>query len=137
MTFAEAIASAEAQYQQQRTAYVAALSPEQLEAIQRNASKPRPIGRRITIERERGGGGLSVAVSVCGDHQTDQGGEVTQQSIDQEIYRQRLIDYVKANSNKNEQQAIEYLDQNCPAWRHGVAPAAGVVEVAETGDQEQ
>ena len=54
MTFAEAIASAEAQYQQQRTAYVAALSPEQLEAIQRNAAKPRPIGSRITIERERG-----------------------------------------------------------------------------------
>jgi len=37
---------------------------------------------------------------------------VTQQSIDQEIYRQRLIDYVKANSNKNE-------------------------KVAETGDQEE
>ena len=54
MTFAEAIASAEAQYQQQRTAYVAALSPEQLEAIQRNAEKPRPTCRRITIERERG-----------------------------------------------------------------------------------
>ena len=54
MTFAEALASAEAQYQQQRAAYVTSLSPEQLEAIQRNASKPRPIGRRITIERERG-----------------------------------------------------------------------------------
>ena len=54
MTFAEALASAEAQYQQQRVAYAAALSPEQLEAIQRNAAKPRPIGRRITIERERG-----------------------------------------------------------------------------------
>lgn len=54
MTFAEALTSAEAQYQQHRVAYVAALSPEQLEAIQRNASKPRPIGRRITIERERG-----------------------------------------------------------------------------------
>ena len=53
MTFAEAIAHAEAQYQQHRAAYVAALSPEQLEAIQRNASKPRPIGRRITIEREK------------------------------------------------------------------------------------
>lgn len=53
MTFAEAIASAEAQYQQQRAAYVAALSPERLEAIQRNNSKPRPTGRRITIERER------------------------------------------------------------------------------------
>ena len=47
---------------------------------------------------------------------------MTQQSIDQEIYRQRLIDYVKANSNKNEQQAIDYLDQNCPAWRQGVVP---------------
>lgn len=54
MTFVEALASAEAQYQQQRAAHVAALSPEQLEAIQRNAEKPRPIGRRITIERERG-----------------------------------------------------------------------------------
>lgn len=54
---------------------------------------------------------------------------MTQRSIDQEIYRQRLIDYVKANSNKNEQQAIDYLDYNCPAWRQGVAPEAGVIEV--------
>ena len=53
MTFAEALASAEAQYQQQRATYVAALLPERLEAIQRNAEKPRPTGRRITIERER------------------------------------------------------------------------------------
>ena len=53
MTFAEALASAEAQYQQQRAAYVAALSPEQLEAIQRNDSMPRRTGRRNTIERER------------------------------------------------------------------------------------
>lgn len=54
MTFAEALASAEAQCQQQRAAHVAAMSPEQLERIQRNAEKPRPTGRRITIERERG-----------------------------------------------------------------------------------
>ena len=54
MTFAEALASAEAQYQQQWAAYVAALSPEQMEAIQRNAAKPRQVGIRITIERERG-----------------------------------------------------------------------------------
>lgn len=54
MTFAEALVSAEEQYQQRRAAYVAALSPEQVEAIQRNAEKPRPTGRRITIERERG-----------------------------------------------------------------------------------
>ena len=53
MTFAEALASAEAQYQQHRAAYVAALSPERLEAIQRNAAKPRATGRRITIEREQ------------------------------------------------------------------------------------
>lgn len=53
MTFTEALASAKAQYQQQRATYVAALSPEQLEAIQRNDSKPRPTGRRITIEREQ------------------------------------------------------------------------------------
>lgn len=54
MTFAGALASAKAQYQQQRAAYVAALSAEQAERIQRNAAKPRHIGRRITIERERG-----------------------------------------------------------------------------------
>ena len=53
MTFAEAPASAEAQYQQQRAVYVASMSPEQLEAIQRNAEKPRPTGHRITIEREQ------------------------------------------------------------------------------------
>ena len=53
MTFAEALASAEAQCQQQRAAYVTSLSPDQLEAIQRNNSKPRPTGRRITIEREQ------------------------------------------------------------------------------------
>ena len=54
MTFAEALTSAEAQYQQHLAAYVAAISPERLEAIQRNAEKPRPSGRRITIEREHG-----------------------------------------------------------------------------------
>ena len=53
MTFSEALASAEAQYQQHRAAYVTSLSPEQLEAIQRNAAKPRQVGRRITIEREQ------------------------------------------------------------------------------------
>ena len=51
--FEQAIAHAEEQYQQRRAAYVAALSPGQLEAIQRNAAKPRHIGRRITIEREQ------------------------------------------------------------------------------------
>lgn len=54
MTFEEALASAEAQYQQRRAACVATLPPEQLGAIQRNAAKPRQTGRRITIERERG-----------------------------------------------------------------------------------
>ena len=53
MTITEALARAEAQYQQQRAVYVASLSPEQVEAIQRNNSKPRPTGRSITIERER------------------------------------------------------------------------------------
>ena len=61
---------------------------------------------------------------------------MTQQTINQEIYRQRLIDYVKASSNKNEQQATDYLDHNCPAWRQGVAPEAGKVEVAYTGEDE-
>ena len=54
MTPSEALASSEEQYQQQRAAYVATLSPEQLDAIQRNDSMPRRTGRRITIERERG-----------------------------------------------------------------------------------
>ena len=54
MTFTEALTSAEAQYQQHRAAYVAVLSPEQLDAIQRNDSMPRRTGRRNTIERERG-----------------------------------------------------------------------------------
>ena len=54
MTFAEALASAEAQYQQHRAAYVASLSQERLERIRRNLGLPGPTGRRITIERERG-----------------------------------------------------------------------------------
>ena len=54
MTFAEALASAEAQCRQHRAAYVATLSPEQLKSIQHNAANPRPTGHRITIERERG-----------------------------------------------------------------------------------
>ena len=53
MTFTEALTVAEAQYQQQRAAYIAALSLEQADAIQRNDSMPRSTGRRITIERER------------------------------------------------------------------------------------
>ena len=54
MTFEQALASAEEQCQQHLATYVAALSPEQLGAIQRNAAKPRPTGRHITIEREQG-----------------------------------------------------------------------------------
>ena len=54
MTHEQALTSAEAQCQQQRDDYVASPSPERLEVIQRNAEKPRPTGRRITIERERG-----------------------------------------------------------------------------------
>lgn len=53
MTFEQALASAEEQYQQQRVAYLAALSPEQLELIRRNAEKPLATGRRNTVERER------------------------------------------------------------------------------------
>lgn len=52
MTRAEVPARVEEQYQQYRAAYVAALSPEQLERILINASKPRRTGPRITIERE-------------------------------------------------------------------------------------
>lgn len=59
---------------------------------------------------------------------------MTQQSIDQEIYRQSLIDYVKANSNKNEKQAIAYLDYYCQEWREAIPPQAGKVEVSEAGE---
>lgn len=52
MTFAESLASAEAQYQQRRAVYVAALTPDALERIRINKGKTRPTGRRITIERE-------------------------------------------------------------------------------------
>ena len=52
-----------------------------------------------------------------------------QQDIHQEIYRQNLIDYVRANSGKSEREAVEYLDTNCPRWREGVPPKAGKVEV--------
>ena len=54
---------------------------------------------------------------------------MTQQSIDQEIYLNSLIDYVKANSNKNEQQAIAYLDEYCQEWREANPPQYGKVEV--------
>lgn len=50
--FEQALTRAEAQCQQHRAAYVAALTPEALERIRRNEGKPRPTGRRITIERE-------------------------------------------------------------------------------------
>jgi len=53
MTFGEALASAEAQYQHHRANHFAALSVDDIKAIQRNDSIPRSTGRRITIERER------------------------------------------------------------------------------------
>ena len=52
MNFEQALASAEAQYRQHRAAYVAALTPEAMERIRINDTKPRPTGRRITIEME-------------------------------------------------------------------------------------
>lgn len=60
-----------------------------------------------------------------------------QQDIEQEIYRQSLIDYVKANSGKSEQQAIAYLDENCQMWRDANPPKAGVIEVKEAGDSDE
>ena len=59
---------------------------------------------------------------------------MSQQDIEQEIYRQSLIDYVKANSGKSEQQAIAYLDENCPMWRDANPPKARMIEVKEAGD---
>lgn len=44
-------------------------------------------------------------------------------------YCERLIAYVIANSSKNREQAVEYLDSNCPAWRQASPPQAGVIEV--------
>lgn len=48
-------------------------------------------------------------------------------------YCERLISYVIANSSKNREQSVEYLDSNCPAWRDGKPPQAGVIEV-DVGD---
>lgn len=59
---------------------------------------------------------------------------MSQQDMGREIYRQRLIDYVKVNSGKSEQQAIAYLDENCQMWRGANPPKAGVIEVKEAGD---
>ena len=57
-----------------------------------------------------------------------------QQGIEQEIYRQSLIDYVKVNGGKSEQQAIAYLDENFQLWREASPPKAGIIEVKEAGE---
>ena len=71
MTFSEALASAEEQYQQQRVAYVAALSPERVEAIQRNDSEAKadrtPHHYRAGARARR----ADVAVPVCWGDETD------------------------------------------------------------------
>ena len=59
---------------------------------------------------------------------------MNQQDIEQEICRQRLIDYVMAYGGHEEKQAIAYLDQNCPMWRCANPPKAGAIEVKESGD---
>ena len=52
---------------------------------------------------------------------------MNQQDIEQEIYRQRLIDYVMAYGGHEEKQSIAYLDQNCPMWRGANPPKAGAI----------
>ena len=59
---------------------------------------------------------------------------MSQQDIEQEIYRQSLIDYVRVNGVKSEQQAIAYLDENCQMWRDANPPKARMIEVKESGD---
>lgn len=54
MTFAEALASAEAQYQKLLDDHKSGMTKEALALVERNNGMPRPVGRRITIERERG-----------------------------------------------------------------------------------
>lgn len=44
-------------------------------------------------------------------------------------YCEKLLSYVMANSSKNRERAIQYLDDNCPRWREGNPPKAGVIEV--------
>ena len=59
---------------------------------------------------------------------------MNQQDIEQEIYQQRLIDYVMAYGGHEEKQAIAYLVQNCPMWRGANPPKADAIEVKESGD---
>lgn len=54
MTFAEALEHAIAQYQKTLDDHKSGTTKEALALVERNASMPRPTGRRITIERERG-----------------------------------------------------------------------------------
>lgn len=62
---------------------------------------------------------------------------MSQQDIEQEICRKRLIDYVMAYGGYEEKQAIAYLDTNCPMWRDANPPKAGVIEVKESREQEE
>ena len=49
--------------------------------------------------------------------------------IEQQIRRSRLVEYVAGFGSMSETEAAEWLDDNCPAWRSGIEPAANKIEV--------
>ena len=54
MTFQQALEHAVAQYQKILDDHKAGMTKEAMALVERNNGMPRPTGRRITIERERG-----------------------------------------------------------------------------------
>ena len=49
--------------------------------------------------------------------------------IEQQIRRSRLVEYVAGFGGMSEQDAVAWLDANCPAWRSGIKPKANKTEV--------
>lgn len=49
--------------------------------------------------------------------------------IEQQIRRSRLVEYVAGFGGMSEQEAVAWLDANCPVWRSGIEPKANKTEV--------
>ncbi len=49
--------------------------------------------------------------------------------IEQQIRRSHLVECVAGFGGMSEQDAVAWLDANCPAWRYGIEPAANKIEV--------
>ena len=47
--------------------------------------------------------------------------------IEQQISRSILVEYVAGFGGMSEQDAVAWLDANCPAWRTGIEPQANKI----------